>query len=339
MEPPNGTLKAFAPVRRASDSDSVITPRRLPFLTLVAGAGLAGVLLAMAGLASGAPAGAETHLALRELTLTLSVPGPGDLLHVSMFVLDEPGVDMPSREAAGRSAILERFPGAVVVDPAPGALSGQFVLFGVRWPSANASWVYNGAGRNPSLSAGATLDAIRVGSQGWDNAGGSGWRFDYAGETVAATGCDGRPGQIPRDSVNTVGWGHIVGGFAGFTCWWSSGPVVPGTSFNTITEMDVIFESDVAFSATSLRNLALHEFGHALGLDHTEASKCPGQAMCGGSNASLFAQPQPDDIAGVVALYGVSTTPTPTPTATASPTATRPASLPFRLVAQFVARQ
>ncbi|MEO8541789.1 MAG: matrixin family metalloprotease [bacterium] len=275
-----------------------------------------------------APVQASTSAGVREQVIDLVVPGPDGPRygHITMFAIDEPGVDMDARLAAGKSAMIARFPGAVELEP--GAVSAQYRLFGVRWPQASANWLYNSSGSTSAMSAKAALDAITLGSHGWDNAGNSGWHFDYLGETTTATGCNGDTSNYTTDTKNVIGWGHIVGGYLGYSCYWRGTSLVASTPYFEMQEFDIIFEPNMAYSATSLRALALHEFGHSLGLDHTEPVLCPGQAMCGGNDALTFISPRPDDIEGVITLYGGS-----------APTPTVPPGLrPFRVIGLGLAR-
>ena len=126
-----------------------------------------------------------------------------------------------------------------------------------------------------------------------------------------------------------VGWGHIVGGFLGYSCHWRSASLVPATPYFAMQEFDIVLEPAFAYSASTLRALTMHEFGHSLGLDHTEGPLCPGQAMCPGNDALTFIEPRQDDINGVVALYGGAPTPTPT---------VPPGPRPFRAYGPGVAR-
>lgn len=253
----------------------------------------------------------------------LAFPGieDGGQLTISLFLIDD-GSDLSARIAEGRAAMLARFPGAVELGEVD--VQAQFnVSDNVRWPELGVSWSYNPAGASSAMGAAAALAAITAGASGWTNAGGSGWQYTYAGQSDAAPGCNGEVGAVPRDSQNIVGWGHIASGFTGFTCWWSGPQRVEGTSFRTLQELDIIFENDpgVPYTPNLLKALALHEFGHGLGLGHTELALCPGHVMCAGA-ATLQALTA-DDIDGVVALYGVAPTPAPTslpkPTATATP--------------------
>lgn len=269
--------------------------------------GLAALGLALFGRPVGAPAtSAETaEPAVYEQTLDLLVPGPDGPLYgrITMYALDQPGVPLEQHLAQGREAMLARFPGAIEL-PANQA-SAQFRLFGVRWAQPSASWLYNPAGSTSAMPAKPAFEAISLGAEGWDNAGGSGFHFDYLGDITTATGCNGDTAAYGPDGKNVVGWGHIVGGYLGYSCYWYSASLVENTPFFAMQEFDIIFEPNYAYSAASLRALSLHEFGHSLGLDHSEPGICPGRAMCGGNDALTFIAPRQDDINGVIALYGV----------------------------------
>ncbi|MBA4179150.1 MAG: hypothetical protein C0506_01040 [Anaerolinea sp.] len=263
---------------------------------------------------------------LREYVMTMVFPSQPELgtLTVVMFLPQD--LDDPALAAAGREAMLARFPGAV--DLEPGEVRAQYRLDNVRWPQPSATWRYNPYEASTRIGADAALAAISAGAAGWTNAGGSGFAYSFEGYTGTPPGCDGRLGVLPKDGENVVGWGHVEGGFWGFTCWWSSAANVPETSYKTLTEFDIVFESSstVPYTPGVLKALALHEFGHALGLAHTQDTSCPGVVMCGGSAATIQQTITPDDVAGVLALYGVAPTPTPSsspkPAFTATPTPT-----------------
>ena len=292
-------------------------------LSLILGA----LAFAVAGLRAGPEsARAEDGPGVREVVMHLAFPEApaAGVLTLTLFLIDD-GSDLSAQIAEGKAAMLARFPGAAALSESE--VQAQFnISDNVRWPGLGANWSYNPAGASSALTAASALGAITAGADGWTNAGGSGWKYTYSGESANAPGCNGEPGALPRDSQNTVGWGHIVNGYWGYTCWWSGDQKVAGTSFLTLLEFDIIFESSPAapYTPNVLKALALHEFGHSLGLQHTEAARCPGHVMCGGSGATSLQTLTADDIAGVVALYGIAPTPTPTTKPTATPTATPP---------------
>lgn len=288
---------------------------------------LAAVVTAQGSAPSHASADARSP-EVYEQSMDLVVSGPGGPLfgHITMYAVDVPGVPLEQHLAEGRAAMLARFPGAVEL-PA-GEATAQFRLFGVRWKQPSASWLYNGAGSTNAMDGKAAIEAITLGAEGWNNAGGSGFHFDYAGDTTTATGCNGDTSSYGPDGKNVVGWGHIVGGYLGYSCYWRGASLVENTPYFQMQEFDIIFEPTYPYSAASLRALALHEFGHSLGLDHTESGLCPGRAMCAGNDALTFISPRLDDINGVIALYGVAN---PLPTVSPGPR-------PYRAVGPSVAR-
>ncbi len=96
------------------------------------------------------------------------------------------------------------------------------------------------------------------------------------------------------------------------TYWWTSG--------TAIVDSDMVFwDGAFTFFAGSsgcsggfyIEDIAAHEFGHALGLGHSEfvdATMYPSTSHCNTSNRTLDA----DDIAGVRALYPLQTLLAPT---------------------------
>lgn len=165
----------------------------------------------------------------------------------------------------------------------------------------------------------ATLN-LRLGSAVWNNAGreaaeawnqaGSSFRFDFETPSIPAQQSCAEP-----DFLNTVLWsaqdcGMAFGDAIAFTAGWGLDDGTIGDRdvvLNTAHQWDV-YTGPLRFSGGEpvfdLRRVAMHEFGHVLGLDHPDDHGQQVRALMnsdGGSVESL----QTDDIAGVRAIYGV----------------------------------
>ena len=194
-----------------------------------------------------------------------------------------------------------------------------YKLEGPRWPN----------GSNPVLqlelgSAGKTLSdgntswnvAVSPALDMWNQVMG----HLQLGRVMNSTAAIASGDHINSLSFGSSFFGHSFGSSTLAVTYYSGG--------STMTEADIVVNTHQPWdsyrgplrSAFDIQRVVLHETGHLLGLDHSTISTAIMSPYI--NNSYLL---QPDDIAGIQALYGAPTgspTPTPTPTPTASATAT-----------------
>ena len=138
-----------------------------------------------------------------------------------------------------------------------------------------------------------------------------------------------------RNGTNNVFWDDDVYGDSFGDAVAVAFTLPSSTDRGRTTESDVIFNRALRWDSYrgnlrrvggetvyDLRRVALHEFGHTLGLDHPDEG---GQSVAAVMNSRISNTDdlQSDDINGVRAIYGGTSTPTPTPPPTnRSPTVT-----------------
>ena len=209
--------------------------------------------------------------------------------------------------------------------------TGAYALEGPKWP--------NGSTVVMQLSMGNAGRTLLDGNTSWNaaaapaldswNAVIGGMQF---GKVMNSTSAVSSGDHVNSMAFSNTNFGHSFGSSTlAVTTYWFSG--------STMTEADILFNNNQSWDSYrgSLRSgvydiqrVALHESGHALGLDHSSLSTAIMYAYINNSY-----QLTADDIAGAQALYGAATssptptptvtptaTPTPSPTPTATPTAT-----------------
>jgi hypothetical protein len=185
-----------------------------------------------------------------------------------------------------------------------GAMSPKYLyLFSpsAHWRGA-LRWKYNHANAPAALADKAVVIAQLQKSFGkWSSQ--CGITYQYDGETTTppnVTFDDPNHGPQP-DGASVVGWGALSDPSLGaWTYAW----------YAQESNDRIIFDADVTLSTTNITSLAdldrlvTHEWGHAMGLDHsnTEAAIMAGPPS---THYNALVTPQPDDIRGCRCLYGL----------------------------------
>jgi hypothetical protein len=177
------------------------------------------------------------------------------------------------------------------------AVSGHaWVANGHVWSSHQVPYYINPA--NLDLPEADILDAVQSGAANWPNQSRADFGFSYSGRSNATA--------VANNAHNDVFFRNESNGSTiAVTYWWYD-----GTGY--LVDADILFyDGGFTFFGNGggctagqyVQDVATHEFGHALGLRHTSISVATMYATttaCSQNWRSL----DPDDIAGVEALYG-----------------------------------
>jgi hypothetical protein len=177
-------------------------------------------------------------------------------------------------------------------------------LFGrpAKWAGA-LRWKYNPKNAPPGFaSVGTAVSRLQAAFDQWTA--GCAIRYVYDGETTIAPDhreIDPDEGQVP-DYVNVVGWGPTGSSVAGQTWAWYD----DDDGKNTLVDADIILNPALVGDVGAMARTGTHEWGHALGLAH---SNLDGAIMSGPPYSSYdsLTVVQPDDMRGCRCLYGLPT--------------------------------
>jgi hypothetical protein len=183
--------------------------------------------------------------------------------------------------------------------------SSAYVLSGVSWPQVPVPYYVNPTNID-GLTSAAVEAAVKAGADTWQIQSGASVGATFAGESSQTTNT--------VDSINLVMFrNESQGSTIATTYYWFQG--------SDIIDADIVFwEGGFTFNTGStgctngfyIEDIAAHEFGHFFGLGHSATSTAtmfPSTAPCNSSLRSL----DPDDIAGIRALYPPLLTPPPAP--------------------------
>ena len=165
-----------------------------------------------------------------------------------------------------------------------------------RWP-ATFHWKYNHTNASSQLagSKAAIVATLQAALDKWSSQ--CNVKYQYDGETTNVPhATDGVPAP---DMDNVVGWGTLDPVYSSWTYdWWA-----PNGGGRDLVDADVLLNNAEITSLAELERAATHEWGHAIGLNHSNVNA----AIMAGPPLTQYNQLvslQSDDVRGCRCLYG-----------------------------------
>ena len=164
-----------------------------------------------------------------------------------------------------------------------------------RWP-ATYQWKYNAAGAPAQLDKASVVATLQAAFDKWSAQ--CNVKHVYAGET--STPQHAIDGVQAPDYQSVIGWGALASNSAMTYDWWQ----VNAAGAGELTDADIALSVSDVTSLAELDRVATHEFGHAIGLNHSnvDAAIMAGPPL---TAYNMLVAPQADDIRGCRCLYGL----------------------------------
>jgi len=164
-----------------------------------------------------------------------------------------------------------------------------------RWP-ATFQWKYNASGAPAQLDKASVVATLQGAFDKWTSQ--CNVKYQYAGETT--TPQHATDGATAPDYQNVIGWGALPSNSAWTYDWW----VVNAAGGGELVDSDIELSTMDITTLAELDRVATHEFGHAIGLNHSnvESAIMAGPPL---TAYNMLVAPQSDDIRGCRCLYGL----------------------------------
>jgi hypothetical protein len=164
-----------------------------------------------------------------------------------------------------------------------------------RWP-ASFQWKYNAANAPAQLDKASVIATLTSAFDKWSSQ--CNVQHVYAGETT--TPPHATDGVSQPDYENVIGWKALSANSAWTYDWWR----VDSTGAGFLTDVDMELSTLDVTSLAELDRVATHEFGHAIGLAHSNTDNA---IMAGPplTSYNMLVSPQADDVRGCRCLYGL----------------------------------
>lgn len=170
----------------------------------------------------------------------------------------------------------------------------QYTSGGERWLGGVVNWYYNPASQPKNLRTEDVLTNIKIAASRWAQM--CNITFNYMGLSTASRYFQGSA----VDNVNVIGWDwfpSVDASATGITYW--------NYRSTAMVDADIVLNTRWVWSLSDVDSVVTHEFGHFIGLQHSNKSA-----------SIMFANPyhdyayqltlRGDDVNGCTALYGAS---------------------------------